>query len=123
MKLSNKTDKEIKVLTGVDRKYFPSLISHAKLFVMASKHEEYPVSLVETMACGTPFLSTDAGCSRILPGGITTIDKKELSMFMNFLEQHPEILLQRGSIGKDYANNNNKISVAINRLEKIILSL
>lgn len=121
--LSNINKKEIKLLTGIDRKYFPSIISKAKFFVMASKHEEYPVSLIEAMACGTPFLSTNVGCSRILPGGITVNNKTDLGVFMDFLDKSPDVLLKLGFFGKEYAARYNTLNSVVNHLESIILSL
>lgn len=117
------TGKEIKMLCGVDRRYFPAIISQAKIFVMASEHEEYPVSLIEAMACGTPFVSTNAGCSRILPGGVTVVDRRDLPVFLNVVESDPFMLNQLGTQGQVYANSNNTIPQIISHLEEIIRSL
>ena len=121
--ISHKYGKEIHLLTGINREYFPSIISHASLFVMGSEHEEYPVSLIEAMACGTPFVSTDAGNARILPGGITVTNKSELSDFMDAVVSNGELGQRLGSQGKDYALKHNKIEIIISQLESILYSL
>lgn len=121
--ISHKYGKEIHLLTGIDREYFPSIISHASLFVMGSEHEEYPVSLIEAMACGTPFVSTDAGNARILPGGITVTKRSELPDFMNAVVSIGELGQRLGSQGKDYALRHNKIEAILSQLESILYSL
>ena len=121
--ISHKYGKEIHLLTGINREYFPSIISHASLFVMGSEHEEYPVSLIEAMACGTPFVSTDAGNARILPGGITVTNRSELSDFMDAVVSNGELWQRLGSQGKDYALRHNKIEIIISQLESILNSL
>lgn len=109
-RISLRSDKEIIILTGIERKLFPSIIHQSKLFVMASKHEEYPVSLVEAMAVGCPFVSTDAGCARILPGGVTIVNRNELSLFINMVANNDNIQRKLGKQGKDYVNTNNTLN-------------
>lgn len=122
-KICKDSGKEILLLTGVDRSYFPALIHNAKLFVMASKHEEYPVSLVESMACGTPFVSTDAGCSRLLPGGVTVVNRDDLSIFLDMVESHDDIRTTLSKQGKLYATSHNTIEQYIGKFESILQSI
>lgn len=121
--INEKDGKEVRLLTSIDRKLFPSIIYHADLFVMASEHEEYPVSLIESMAVGTPFVSTDAGCARILPGGITVRNRNDLGMAMQMLISHSELLHKYGVQGKRYALENNTTKAAVSKLESILNTL
>ena len=91
--------------------------------MMASEHEEYPVSLVEAMAVGTPFISTDAGCARILPGGVTVTDRRDLRMVLQMLVNHPEMLEKYGRQGKNYALENNQTEKAVEKLESILKNI
>lgn len=122
-KVNRENGKEIILLTGVERSYFPSLIHNSKLFVMASKHEEYPVSLVEAMACGTPFVSTNAGCSRLLPGGVTVVDRSELAVFMDMVESHEDIREYLSKQGRRYACEHNTTKLYIDKFEDILYSI
>lgn len=121
--ICKRSGKEIKILTGVKRELFPSILHSARLFIMASKHEEYPVSLVEAMAVGCPFVSTNAGCSRILPGGVTVVDRKELPLYLNVVANNKDILSRLGKQGKDYSINNNTLEVVVDRFENELSSL
>lgn len=120
---STQRGKEVQLLTGVDRSFFPSIIRGAELFIMASEHEEYPVSLVEAMAVGTPFISTDAGCARILPGGVTVTDRCDIRMVLQMLVNHPEMLEKYGRQGKSYALENNKTEKIVVKFETILKSI
>lgn len=122
-KVNRENGKEIILLTGVERSYFPSLIHNSKLFVMASKHEEYPVSLVEAMACGTPFVSTNAGCSRLLPGGVTVVNRSELAVFMDMVESHEDIREYLSKQGRRYACEHNTTKLYIDKFEDILYSI
>ena len=118
--INQTTGKEIKLLTNIDRNLFPAIIHNSLLFIMASEHEEYPVSLVEAMAVGTPFVSTNAGCARLLPGGVTVLSKKDLSFVIQMLITHPEMLQKYGDQGRVYALNNNTTDIAIARFESVL---
>ena len=112
---------EIYVLTDVDRKYFPSIIHRASLFVMTSKFEEYPVSLVESMAVGTPFVSTMVGNAHTLPGGVVARDNEEVSILLKTLFNNPLILKRLGVQGKQYALQNNTLNSAVDAFEKVLI--
>ena len=119
-KIREEKGKEILLLSNIDRNLFPSIISRAHLFVMASRHEEYPLSLVEAMACGTPFLSTNAGCSRLLPGGATVVDRDDFPVFMNVMVSDRTILKRLSMLGKLYAKDNCTVSCVVNQFDKIL---
>lgn len=51
----------------------------ASLYLVCSEKEEYSISLIEAMSLGIPFVSTNVGNAKMLPGGITVNLKTELS--------------------------------------------
>jgi len=122
-RLREKENLDIVVLHDIDRKYFPSIIHHADLFAMTSKWEEYPVSLVEAMAVGTPFFSTPVGNAHILPGGVTSRYDHEIPSILKTLLNDSKLLEKFGIQGKKYAFGNNTLTTVIDNFNSIIESL
>ena len=111
---------DIVALTNVERSLFPFILHNAYLFVMSSKTEEYPVTLLETMAVGTPFISTNVGNVRVLPGGITVRDINEMPFFLNYLLNNPDERERLSIAGKEYTREHNTKEIACKQLETII---
>jgi glycosyltransferase involved in cell wall biosynthesis len=42
----------------------------ADVFILSAKHETQPLALLDAMAAGVPFISTNAGCVSEFPGGL-----------------------------------------------------
>lgn len=99
-------EKEVLALSGVERSLLPLIVKKASLFILASEHEEYPVTLLESMAVATPFLSTDAGCARLLPGGYTVKDYNELGAWMELMLEDDSLLYSLGKGGREYVKDN-----------------
>ncbi len=57
----------------------------ADLFVCPSRHEVQPLVILEAIASGTPFISTDVGCVRDIPGGIIVKNVAEMADTMVML--------------------------------------
>lgn len=122
-KLNAKYGLDIQILHGIERSLFPAIIKNADLFAMTSKWEEYPVSLVEAMAVGTPFFSTPVGNAHILPGGITSRYDEEIPSLLKTLLVNRSLLNQFGNQGKEYALKHNTLSTVLDNYESILKSL
>lgn len=53
-----------------NREHISAAYQAADLVMLTSKGECQPLVLLDAMACGKPFLSTDVGCVSELPGGL-----------------------------------------------------
>lgn len=118
--LNDENGKEVKILYGVDRKELPNILKNASLYLITSTFEEYSISIVEAMSLGIPFVSTNAGNARILPGGVTVYNHRELVSQINRLMNDKVLREEYGNKGKKYADKHCRIGIAVNKFEKII---
>lgn len=112
--------RNILILDGIDRKYFPRILDDAKAYLVSSLHEEYSISIIEAMARETPYISTNVGNVSQLPGGVVC----------NMIEDFPEIIdrivaddklkNKLGREAKEYAFNNCRRSIAVEKLNNYI---
>lgn len=123
-KLEQKYGKrDVQFLTGVPRKDIYDYVRGACICLLSSISEVYPVSLIESMAAGVPFIAADAGIARYLPGGVIVYSEREMSYWMSQLAQNKGCRDFLGKSGREYARNHCNVSGKIDQLEKIIEEL
>lgn len=88
--------------------------------MFSSKHEMFPVSIIEAMASGIPYISTDVGCIRALPGGFVINSEDEMTKLIDYLIDNLEIRDTIGAIGKEYANKYLRIEKKVNILNNLL---
>lgn len=96
--LINSTGKVL-LLTGLEREMIYAAYKAADIFLLPSRTEAQPLVLLDSMASGTPFISTNVGCVDELPGGVTVTNEQEMGKMINsFLanQEKLEILKKRG---------------------------
>lgn len=116
----NGLNKKVHFLFGVERNDVPGLIKNASLYLVGSTFEEFSISLIEAMALGVPFISTNVGNAKFLPGGITISRFSQLSIEMNNMLFGNKKYLEMCVKGKQYANSSCRIEVVANKLLDII---
>lgn len=118
----SKKNKPIKILTNVDRRYISSYVVNSDLYLMTSKDEKYPVSIIESMAAGVPYISTDVGIVKFLPGGVVS-SYDDIHYWIEELYNDSTLRKNLGITGHDYANLHMKIDDKVLQLEHMIQQL
>lgn len=113
--------KKVYILLRIPRKEIPNVIGNASLYLCGSKFEEYSISLIETMSKGVPFISTNVGNARILPGGVTIDNISEMHTQIDRLLTDKKAYNKLSTAGKAFVSANCRRDKAVEKLEKIII--
>lgn len=106
---------------GVSRQETIKLVKTASLYAMSSMREAFPVSLVEAMSAGVPWVSTDVGIARHLPGGIVVGDADGMAKELGRLANDAELRARLGGEGFAYAAAHFRIDDKVTQLEQMLL--
>lgn len=113
----------VHILYNVERSDIKGIIQGAYLYLVGSQCEQYSISIIEALSQGIPFISTNVGNARELPGGVVVENINKMSTQINNLildKQKYELLSQKG---KEYAYENCQISKCIKKIKTIIREL
>lgn len=117
-------EKPIKLLYEIDRNLISSYVSNAYLYIMTSKSEKYPISIVESMAAGIPYISTDVGIVKYFFGGVVS-NKNDICYWIERLVKNENIRNQLSNVCENYAKNifriDDKVELLKNEINKLFL--
>lgn len=108
------------MLTNINRKYFPYILDNASAYLISSTHEEFSISMIEAMARSLPFISTNVGNAKQLPGGIVIADIRNMHSAIDAMLDDDKERIRLGKEGKLYAFGNCRRHTAVDKLESII---
>lgn len=115
--------KDVVMLTDVEREKIPNILKFASLYLVCSEKEEYSISLIEAMSLGIPFVSTNVGNACILPGGIAVQNVNQLPNAITKMISDDKLRIKYSRDARIYADNHNRESIVVDKLEMIINSL
>lgn len=113
-----KKRREVSFRVEVPRSEIASIVARAELYVFGSKEEVFPLSIVESMAAGVPFISTDAGCVRYFPGGVIIKDAEDMAYWMERFSAQKQLREYIGKAGHVYARQHFRIQEKVDVFEK-----
>lgn len=75
--------------TGMSRPETIEAYVDATCFVLSARAETQPIVLLEAMAAGIPWISTDTGCVREMPGGMVVRSRSFMTKAMQRIATEP----------------------------------
>ncbi len=72
----------------------------ATVFLLSAKFETQPLAILDAMAAGVPFLSTDSGCVRDFPGGLVVSSGEAMTRAIHRLLDEPALRQELGAQGR-----------------------
>jgi glycosyltransferase involved in cell wall biosynthesis len=108
------------ILTGISREDTVSLIREAYACLMSSNNEYLPITIIEAMACGKPFISTNVGVVSKLPGGVIASEPEDLTYWMEYFLGHEDMAEQMGQIAYRYVRENMYLEDKVRQLEAVL---
>ncbi|MEG2908640.1 MAG: glycosyltransferase family 4 protein [Erysipelotrichaceae bacterium] len=113
-------EKKIYILSEISRPSISTYVKKAEIYVMSSTWEAFPISLIEAMAAGVPFISTDVGIVKYLAGGVIANSSEELKEKITSFVSDEKRRKKFGAAGKKEAIERYQISDKVNQLEKYL---
>lgn len=121
-KIKNEKCKKVYFLYNVPREQIYTYVQKAYAYIMTSKWEAYPISLIEAMAAEIPWISTNVGIVKYLPGGFIADEIADIAYWIEFVSQNENVARSLGNVGNIYANTQFRINKKVEQLEKTILN-
>lgn len=112
--------REVHLLVGVLREHIPGIVKNAMMYLSGSKREAFSISLIESMAVGTPFIGTNVGNTRLLPGGCVIEKMDEMHFMIDKLYYNKKYRRKLSKEGKMYSMENCTIQQAVKNISNII---
>ena len=72
------------------------------------------------MAAEIPFISTDVGCVKYLPGGVIVENEDEMAYWLSLLAKNEDTRNLLGNVGREYASQHLSIESKVSQLEYIL---
>lgn len=114
---------QVLFLEKQDRPTTLAAFKECDLFVLPAKEETQPIVLLEAMACGKPFLSTNTGCVEELPGGWVANSTVEFADKLQRLAADSAARAQLGADGRAEIERRYTLDRVLDAYEELLRSL
>ena len=95
----------------------------ANVFILSAKQETQPLVILDAMACGVPFISTDVGCVSEFPGGWVIPSGEKTTQAIHRLLDDADLRRQLGEQGKKACAEKYDWNQIIDAYEKLFARL
>jgi glycosyltransferase involved in cell wall biosynthesis len=112
--------KKVRYYNDIPRDEIAPFVRNATVFLFGSVGEKFPISIVEPMAAGVPFISTDVGIVRYLPGGKTVHGEAEMFKTINKVVFDVPFRLELAKAGREHALVRMRVQERVTELEDVI---
>ena len=111
--------RDVEILCNIDRQTTVRKIKESSIYLLTSTWEAFPISLIEAMASGATFVSSNVGVVKYIPYGKVGNTQQELVDELNALINN-DTYIELGQQAYTYALNNFSISTQMKKFENII---
>ena len=108
---------------GLKREQVKEYVKSSSIYMTNSLKEAFPISILEAMAAGVPYISSDVGIVKYLGGGIVPNTQEEFVQSLERLAADDAYRKRLGEEGRREACEKYKISKKVEQLEAILYSL
>ena len=122
IKKNNYEDK-IFLLNNVSQLFIKKAYQEATIFLFTSRSEVQPFVLLDAMAAGLPFISTNVSCLSNCEGGIEVKKIDEICNKMKFLLDNDNIRNELGERGKKLISEHYNLDLTISLYDRLIQSI
>lgn len=112
--------RNVQLLYGVSREDTILYVKKASLYLLGSIWEAFPISIIEALGAKVPFISTDTGITKYLPGGITVRNRNEMSKNIETLLTDRELYNKYAEEGLNYFLEKLTVDKKVDELERIL---
>ena len=115
--------RKVQLLTGINREQTIEYVKNSAVYLMGSTWEAFSISLIEAMAAGTVFISTDVGVARYLPGGVICQNRDDMAYWLDVFNENAEVRKALAGAATAYYSKHLTIEAKVNLLENVLKNL
>ena len=111
--------RDVEILAAIPREETIRLVKQSQVYLLTSISEMFPVSLIEGMAAGCSWVSTDVGIDCYLPGGKIADTPQEIAAALRYVTAE-ENYAGLATASRDFAKANCSKQTQVDKLENIL---